>query len=51
MDIDNLSICTLQNIEEYKELSEEELQEPYELPCGCEQVPLKRLMGDYSCSK
>ncbi len=51
MDIDNLSICALQNIEEYKELSEEELEEQYQLPCGCEQVSLKRLMGDYSCSK
>ena len=51
MDIDNLTICALQNIEEYKELSEEELAKLYELPCGCEQVSLKRLMGDYSCSK
>jgi hypothetical protein len=51
MDIDNHTICALQNIEEYKELSEEELEELYELPCGCEQVSLKRLMDDYSCSK
>ena len=51
VDIDNFSICTLQNIEEYSELSEEELDEQYELPCGCEQVSLKRLMVDYSCSK
>jgi hypothetical protein len=49
--IDTLSICALQNIEEYKELSKEELEEQYELPCGCEHVSLKRLMGDYSCLK
>jgi len=51
VDIDSLSACTLQNIEEYKELSEDELEEKYELPCGCEEVPLKRLLGDYSCSE
>ena len=27
VDIDNLSICALQNIEEYKELSRDELEE------------------------
>jgi len=51
VDIENLSICALQNIEEYSELSKDELEEKYELPCGCEEVPLKKLMGDYSCSK
>ena len=50
VDIDNFSICTLQNIDEYKELSEQELAEQYELACGCEQVPLKKLIGYYSCS-
>ena len=51
VDIDNLSICALQNIEEYKELSRDELEEKYELSCGCEEVPLKKLIGYYSCSK
>ena len=51
VDIDNLSICAVQNIEEYKDLSEDELEEKYELPCDCEEVPLKALMADYSCSK
>ena len=51
VDISKLSVCTIQNIDEYKDLSEEELQEKYELPCGCEEVPLHKLMGDYACSK
>jgi hypothetical protein len=51
MDVEALSICTIQNIEEYKDLSSDELEEKYELPCGCKQVPLKDLLGDYSCSK
>jgi hypothetical protein len=51
MDLEALSICTIQNIDEYKDLSSDELEEKYELPCGCEQVPLKDLLGDYSCSK
>ena len=34
-----------------EECVKEELAKLYELPCGCEQVSLKRLMGDYSCSK
>ena len=51
VDIDNLSICAVQNIEEYKDLLEDELAEKYELPCGCEQVALRQLIGDYICSK
>ena len=47
MDVEALSICTIQNIEEYKNLSSDELEEKYKLPCGCEQVPLKDLLGDY----
>ena len=51
MDVEVLSICTIQNIEEYKDLSNDELEEKYDLSCGCEQVPLKDLLGYYSCSK
>jgi hypothetical protein len=51
LDLENISICAVQNIEEYKDLSEEELEENYELPCGCEEAPLNALIGDYSCSK
>lgn len=51
MDVESLTICAIQNIEEYKDLSNEELKEKYELSCGCEEVELRELLGDYSCSK
>ncbi len=51
VNIDELSTCVIQNIGEYKSLSEEKLQEKHELPCGCEEVPLITLLNDYSCSK
>lgn len=49
VDVDKLSVCAIQNIEELKALSEEELAEEYELPCGCERVPLRLLLDDYAC--
>ncbi len=51
VDVTNLSICTIQHIEEYKELSDVELKETHELPCGCEEVSLKKLCGYYRCRK
>jgi len=50
-DLDNLSLCAIQNIRIYKALSTEELERTYELPCGHEQVPLKELLGDYYCEE
>ena len=49
VEIDNLSICAIQNIEAYKALTQKDLEKEYELPCECETVPLKNLVGDYSC--
>jgi hypothetical protein len=49
VDVDALSVCAIQNIEEFRALSEEELAEEYELPCGCERVPLRQLLDDYTC--
>ena len=46
-----LSVCTIQNIDEYKDLEPDELGERYELPCGCKKVQLKDLLCDYSCLK
>ncbi|MFQ5616982.1 MAG: hypothetical protein ACE5GO_11065, partial [Anaerolineales bacterium] len=40
---------TLQNIQEYKDLTEEELAFVYELPCGDASVPLKDLLTGYTC--
>ena len=51
VNVEALSICTIQNIAKYKDLEPDELEEKYELPCGCEKAPLKDLLGDYSCSK
>ena len=38
-------------LEAHKNLSDEQLEEKFALPCGCEEVPLKNLLGDYSCSE
>jgi len=51
IDPERLSLCALQNIHRYKELSEEELNTEYMLPCECEKVPLKKLLGSYECAK
>ena len=51
VDIEGLSICAIQHIEAHKNLSDEQLEEKFALPCGCEEVPLKNLLGDYSCSE
>lgn len=49
VDVDALSVCAIQNIEAFRELSEQELAEEHELPCGCERVPLRSLLDDYTC--
>ncbi len=51
VDVESLTVCVLQNIQEYRELTDEELDEKLELPCGCEKVPLRKLLNKYSCSK
>ena len=51
VDVESLSDCTIQNIGAYRSLSEVELDTAYELPCGCEAVPLKKLLGVYECSE
>lgn len=45
----NLSICTIQHINAYKSLTNDELEKQYELPCGCEEVALKNILGEYEC--
>lgn len=51
LDTDQLSDCTIDNIQEFQSLNEADLQEQHELPCQCEQVPLFKLTNNYSCSK
>jgi hypothetical protein len=49
IDVEEYSICALQNINSVKNLSLEELEEEYKLPCGCESVKLKDLLKKYEC--
>ncbi len=51
LDVENFTSCALQNIHKYKALTKEDLEEEYELPCGCEEVPLKDLIGEYDCQE
>ena len=50
VEVENLHICTLDAIKKYKKLTQKELEKLYELPCECEQVPLKDLIDEYNCS-
>lgn len=51
VDVETLSVCAIQNINIIKNLTEEQLNCEYELPCECEEVPLKLLLNDYECTK
>ena len=50
-DLENLSICAIQNIQRYKKLSKSQLEKRHALPCGCEEVSLEDLIPIYACSK
>ena len=51
VDVDNITICAIQNIEKYKNLTHEELEEVHDLPCGHKKVPLKKLLNNYYCEE
>lgn len=51
VDVDNLTVCALQNIDIVKNLTEEELAERYELPCGHKNAPLKDLIPGVYCEE
>jgi hypothetical protein len=51
LDVSRLSVCALDNIGRYRDLTAEELDTPLELPCECESVPLRRVLDEYSCSQ
>lgn len=51
LDVTKMSDCALDNVEQYKALSEAELNTMMELPCGCEQVPLRVLLHRHNCSE
>ena len=49
VDLEKLSTCTILHIHEYKSLTSDDLEKRYELPCECEYVALKSLLGGYEC--
>jgi len=51
IDTEEYSTCALQNINIVKNLTQEQLEEEYELPCGCESVRLKDLLNEYECTE
>lgn len=50
VDVEGLGLCALQNIETYLALDEKELKALHALPCGCEEVPLEKLLKEYECT-
>ena len=50
MDVESMTVCAIQNVETVRALTKQELAKEYELPCECENVPLKDLIGEYECS-
>ena len=51
VDVDDLSICAIQNIDIVKQLSEADLDTPLDLPCEHESVPLRDMLDDYACQE
>ena len=50
-DVSKMSACALDNIYKYKALEDTELNASMELPCGCESVPLRKLLDQYHCNE
>lgn len=51
VDVEGLSVCAIQNINAYKDLTPKDLSKRLQLPCEHERVPLSALIGHYSCKK
>jgi len=49
-DIQGLTECALENIKTIKSLTPAQRNKKYELPCGCEEAPLKDLLEGYECT-
>jgi hypothetical protein len=50
VDVSGLTVCTIQNIQTYKNLSDLEFDALLALPCGDTQASLKELVKGYTCS-
>jgi len=48
--LDCLNPCLLSNIKAYQKLSNRQLSQAQELPCGCEEASLQSLIDGYECS-
>lgn len=51
INVDALSVCTIHNIKQYKAMSQHDLAQEFEIPCGCSKVPLQNLIGNFDCEK
>lgn len=51
LNVEEFSVCAIQNIHSYQKLSKAQLDKHIDLPCGCEEVPLRKLMGHYTCTQ
>ncbi len=48
-DVENLSVCAIQNINTVQRLTDEQLEQRYELPCGHDAVQLRDLLRKHRC--
>src|SRR5205814_9227441 len=48
---EDLTSCALDHLKQIKALSKKLLEKRYDLPCGCEQVALQDLLGEYECEE
>ena len=49
LDVENMSACAIDHVEKYKALSQADLDEKIELPCGCGALPLRELIKGAEC--
>lgn len=51
LDVTKMSSCAIDHVEQYKAPSEAQPDAMMELPCGCELVPLRKLLDGYRCNE
>ncbi len=49
IDTEAYSVCAIENINKVRKLTDEQLNQEWELPCGCEEARLRDLLNDYAC--
>ena len=48
---ESLTDCATKKMRARKKLSSEDLQQEYELPCGCASATLEELLSEYQCDE